>query len=142
MNREAIYSALFDKIKVITGLKKVSRKLLHWNDVPPSEQPALFQIQIGETPIQTKGFPTVWEMNVKLYLYVNSQTGYPSLLLNQYIDKIEEALKPNSQGFQELGGLVSHCWINGGIETDEGVLGDQAVAIIPIGIKIANQNFG
>lgn len=142
MNRESIYSALFDKVKTIAGLKTASRKLLHWNDVPINEQPALFQIQISETPTQEKGFPTVWELNVKFYLYVNSQTGYPSLLLNQYIDKIEEALKPNSQGFQELGGLVSHCWISGGIETDEGVLGDQAVAIIPINIKIANQNFG
>ena len=33
---------------------------------------------------------------------------------------------------QTLGGLVSDCWISGKIETDEGALGGQAVAIIPI----------
>lgn len=142
MNREAIYQALFDKVKNIQGLKTSSRKLKHWNDVPPSEQPALFQIQLGESPTQSKGMPTTWNFNVSLYLYVNSQDGYPSELLNIYLDKIEEALKSDSNGFNELGGLVSHCWIGGSIETDEGVLGDQAVAIIPISIKVANQNFG
>lgn len=142
MNREAIYQALFDKVKNITGLKTASRKLKHWNDVPPSEQPALFQIQINESPIQIKGIPAQWDLNASLYLYVNSQDGNPSSLLNIYLDKIEEALKANANGFQELGGLVSHCWISGTIETDEGVLGDQAVAIVPINIKVANQNFG
>lgn len=142
MNREAIYQALFDKVKNITGLKTVSRKLKHWNDVPPSEQPALFQIQINESPTQVKGMPAQWDFSASLYLYVNSQDGNPSTLLNQYLDKIETALKPNYNGFQELDGLVSHCWIGGTIETDEGVLGDQAVAIVPISIKIANQNFG
>lgn len=142
MNREAIYSALFDKFEALQGIKTASRKLLHWNDVSPTEQPALFQIQIGEVPTQTKGIPTQWNFSVKLYLYVNSQDGNPSTLLNTYIDRIEEAIKPDSDGKQELGGLVSHAWISGAIETDEGVLGDQAVAIIPIDIKVANQNFG
>lgn len=142
MNRENIYQALFDKVKGIQGLKTSSRKLKHWNDVPLAEQPALFQIQIGEAPTQSKGMPTQWHLSVKFYLYVNSQDGNPSSLLNIYLDKIEEALKPNANGFQELNGLVSHAWISGAIETDEGVLGDQAVAIIPIDIKVANQNFG
>ena len=141
MVREEIYSALFEKVKNIQGLKTTSRKLKHWNDVPPSEQPALFQTQTGEVATQTKGIPTTWEFNVKLYLYVNSQDGFPSALLNIYLDKIEEALKPDSNGFQELGGLVSHAWISGAIETDEGVLGEQSVAIIPISIKVANQTF-
>lgn len=142
MIRENIYKALFDKVKNIEGIKTSSRKLKHWNDVSTTEQPALFQIQRGEQPQQSKGMPTVWNFSVSLYLYVNSQDGNPSSLLNLYLDKIEEALKPNAKGFQELGGLVSHCWIDGNIETDEGLLGDQSVAIIPISIKVANQNFG
>jgi hypothetical protein len=31
---------------------------------------------------------------------------------------------------------VKHCWISGAIETDEGVLGGQAVAIVPIEILV------
>lgn len=141
MDREEIYQALFDKVKNIQGIKTSSRKLKHWNDVPPSEQPALFQIQKGEQPTQSKGMPTSWNFSVELYFYVHSQEGNPSSLLNLYLDKIEEALKPNANGFMDLNGLVSHCWISGNIETDEGVLGDQSVAIIPISIKVANQNF-
>jgi hypothetical protein len=56
----------------------------------------------------------------------------PAIALNQLVDAIELALSPGP-AFEEqtLGGLVSHCRIVGEIETDEGVLGDQAVAIIP-----------
>ena len=138
MKREQIYSALFDKIKDIGGFKTTSRKLMHWNDVPAGEQPALFQIQKAETPTQSKGMPTVWNLSVALYLYVNTQGQTPSMVVNDYLDKIEEALKPDYEGFQTLGGLVSHCWISGAIETDEGLLGEQGVAIIPIDIRVAN----
>lgn len=141
MNREAIYKALFEKVSSIDGLVTTSRKLLHWDKVPKEEMPALFQIQINETPMQSKGMPTAWEMSAELYLYVYDETGTPATLLNEYLDKIETALKPNANGFQELGGLVSHCWIGGAIETDEGLLGDKSVAIIPISIKVANQTF-
>ena len=138
INREQIYSALFDKIKNIGGFKTSSRKLLHWNDVPAGERTVVFQIQKSETPTQSRGIPTVWNLSVLLYLYVNTQGQTPSIVLNDYLDKIEEALKPNFDGFQTLGGLVSHCWISGAIETDEGVLGEQGVAIIPIDIRVAN----
>jgi len=39
-------------------------------------------------------------------------------------------------GLQDLGlaNLVRHARIEGRIETDEGVLGDQAVAVIPVEI--------
>jgi hypothetical protein len=35
-----------------------------------------------------------------------------------------------------LGGLVNYCRIEGDIETDEGLLGEQAVAIIPVSILV------
>jgi len=39
-------------------------------------------------------------------------------------------------GIQNLGlpTMVQHAYIQGKVETDEGVLGDQAVAVIPIEI--------
>jgi hypothetical protein len=36
-----------------------------------------------------------------------------------------------------LGGLVQHCWIAGRITTDEGVLGGQSVAIVPVEILVS-----
>ena len=38
---------------------------------------------------------------------------------------------------QTLGGLAAHAWTAGKIETDEGVLGGQAVAIVPVEILVA-----
>lgn len=141
MNREAIYTALFNKVKLSANFVTSSRKLKHWNDVEPHSQPAIFQTQVGESVIQSKGSPETWDMHVKLYVYANTQNGLPSTIINGLIDSIQTALKPDLNGFQELGGLVSHCWISGTIETSEGTLGDQEVAIIPISIKVVNQLF-
>lgn len=141
MDREAIYVALFNKVKTTSGIVTSSRKLKHWNDVESHSQPALFQTQIGEAVTQSKGSPEVWDFKVKLYLYANTSNGLPSTIINGLIDKIQTALKPDLNGFQELGGLVSHCWISDAIETSEGVLGDQEVAIIPISIRVVNQQF-
>ena len=141
MNREAIYTALFNKVSETVGIVTSSRKLKHWADTQPYEQPALFQTQAGESVTQSRGSPEVWELNVKLYLYANTQNGLPSTIINGLIDSIQTALKPDITGYQTLDDLVSHCWISGSIETDEGVLGDQGVAIIPINIKVVNQLF-
>jgi hypothetical protein len=46
VNREAIYQALFDRVKNLSGLVTASRTLRHWDDVPLVEQPALFQEQV------------------------------------------------------------------------------------------------
>jgi hypothetical protein len=88
----------------------------------------------------TRGVPTKWTFKVDLYLYVNvgnSNTVYPAQVMNPLVDNIVTALAPGSNGFQTLGGLVSHCWIAGTIETDEGFLGPQAVSIIPVEILVA-----
>jgi hypothetical protein len=142
MTRELIYSALFDKVKSINGIKTSSRILEHYNDVSPRDQPALYQTQISETPTQMRGMPVKWNLKINLHLYINRGGDHriiPSQEINRYIDLIEVALKPDIDGFQTLSGLVSHCWISGTIMTSEGLLGDQEVAIIPIEIYLSNQ---
>ena len=139
MNREPIYAALFGLVSGVPGIVTASRRLKHWNDVPAVDQPALFQIQKGETGEQAQGLPMKWTLAAEIYLYVNSgddPAGIPATELNNLLDLIELALAPNFRGVQTLGGLVSHCWISGRIETDEGSLGSQAVAIIPISITV------
>jgi hypothetical protein len=59
------------------------------------------------------------------------------MLLNPLLDSLEAALAPSpATGIQNLGlpTMVQHVYIQGKIETDEGVLGDQAIAVIPIEI--------
>lgn len=140
MNREAIYSALFARLSSLPGVKTASRKLKLWNDVPAGEQPAIFQAQKNEIGQARQGLPTLWTLSLDVYVYVKSPgKTVPATVLNPLLDAITDALKPDNpiQNTQTLGGLVAHCWIEGTIETDEGTLGDQAVAIVPIRILAA-----
>ena len=85
---------------------------------------------------QPLGLPTKWTLNLDIYIYVKgdgktSQTP----VINALLDALTNVLaSTNPSGKQTLGGLVEHCWIEGSIQTDEGVLGDQSVVIVPIKI--------
>jgi hypothetical protein len=85
------------------------------------------------------GAPTVWTLGVELYVYAHASDPYvaPATVLNPLVDAIEAALAPIVvTGVQDLGlpAMVQHAYIAGKIATDEGVLRDQAVAIIPVEI--------
>ena len=140
-DRESVYRALFERLAGTSGVIRASRRLRHWSDVPPIDQPALFQVQKRETPQQDEGLPTRWRLAVDVYLYAHAGAdgdAVPAATLNALIDAIEAALAPEpSSGAQTLDGRVAHCWIAGAIQTDEGALGAQAVAIVPIEILVA-----
>jgi len=139
MNREAIYQALFAKVSGAAGFATQSRRLRHWSDVGAAEQPALFQVQKGETAHRDAGLPPRWTLAVDLFLYAQApdDQSAPSSVLNPLLDAIEAALTPDPvTNLQTLGGLVAHCWIAGKVETDEGVLGGQGVVIVPIEILV------
>jgi hypothetical protein len=138
--REPIYAALFDLVAGAAGFVTAERRLRHWSDVAPAEQPALFMTQKSETgAVKALGAPPVWSLAVELYLYAHSSDPHlsPAAILNPLVDAVEAALAPMpATGMQDLGlpSMVQHAMIAGKIETEEGVLGDQAIAIIPIEI--------
>ena len=140
INREPIYAALFGLIETAADFAVVDRRLRHWSDVSPAEQPALFMAQKTELAnVKTLGAPTVWTLAIDLYVYAHSSDPYlaPATVLNPLLDAVEAALAPSATtGVQDLGlpAMVQHAYISGKIETDEGVLGDQAVAIVPLEI--------
>ena len=140
INREAIYSALWSLAAGAASFASVNRRLRHWSDVAPVERPALFMSEKGgHAAIKALGAPTVWTLYVDFYIYVHSSDPYtaPAAILNPLLDALEAALAPvAATGIQNLGlpGMVSHAYIAGKIETDEGILGDQAVAIVPVEI--------
>ncbi|HTQ33571.1 MAG TPA: hypothetical protein VMI30_05340 [Stellaceae bacterium] len=140
INREAIYAALFGLFETAADFATVDRRLRHWSDGAPAEQPALFVAQKSElASVNTLGAPTVWTLAVDLYVYAHSSDPYlaPATVLNPLIDAVEAALMPSvATGVQDLGlpAMVQHAYIHGKIETDEGVLGDQAVAMVPVEI--------
>jgi hypothetical protein len=140
-SREAIYAALFAKVSQAAQFATISRRLQHWTDVSPGAQPALYQAQVDETAHTQPGpgLPTTFLLRVDLYIYANTQgdaTLSPSTILNPLIDAALAAIAPNAvTGKQTLGGLVDYCQVDGRLVTDEGVLGDQGVCIIPIVMK-------
>jgi hypothetical protein len=138
--REPIYAALFARIATAAPFVTAARRLRHWSDVAPAEQPALFMQQKEEAAAGAeRGTPTVWRLAVELYLYAHASDPYvaPATVLNPLVDAVEAALAPlAATGIQDLGlpDMVKHAYIAGKIETTEGVLRDQAVAIIPVEI--------
>lgn len=144
IDREAIYEALFQAVAGCPGVVTAGRRLRHWSDVTPAEQPALFLVQRRELPSTAPGRPTLWRLHADLYLYAHDG-GDPSVLpaaqLNPILDAVAASLGTGPTGIAEpeagrvLGGLAVACRIDrAGIVTDAGKLGAQAVAIVPIEI--------
>ena len=137
MTREPIYAALFALASSAANFVTASRRLRHWSDVGAAEQPALFMIQKSETAEERRPLPVKWRASVDLYIYAQApdELTAPASVLNPLLDALEAALAPDpASHVQTLSGLVSHCWIAGRIQSDEGVLGGQAVAIVPVEI--------
>jgi hypothetical protein len=138
--REPIYAALFALVAGAADFVTIARRLRHWSELAPAEQPALFMLQKEEiASVATFAAPTVWTLAVELYVYAHASDPYvaPASVLNPLVDGVEAALAPSpATGLQDLGlpAMVSHARIAGKIETAEGVLRDQAVAIIPVEI--------
>jgi hypothetical protein len=140
IEREAIYAALWTLAAGAAEFATASRRLRHWADVSPAEQPALFMAEKGgHAAVKRPGAPVVWTLFADFFVYAHSSDPYaaPATILNPLLDALEAALAPSpATGLQQLGlaQMVQHAWIAGRVETDEGVLGDQAVAIVPVEI--------
>ncbi|MGH7052550.1 MAG: hypothetical protein ACREFA_01835 [Stellaceae bacterium] len=140
IERETIYAALWALASSAARFASANRRLRHWSDVSPAEQPALFMSEKGgEGRIKALGAPVVWTLRADFHIYAHSTNPHisPAQILNPLIDALEAALAPMPvTGLQNLGlpGMVQHALVVGKIEIDEGVLGDQVVAIVPVEI--------
>jgi hypothetical protein len=140
MTRETIQAALFDLLTAgVPGLKITSRRLKAPQDVGAGNCPALFQIYKGETVEWTAMQPLKRIMHLELVLYVHSgDKSFPtSSLLNPILDALDADFGAGDPArVQTLNGLARRVTINGRIETDEGLLGEYAYAIVPVDILV------
>ncbi|MDO5686755.1 MAG: hypothetical protein Q4G42_05155 [Neisseria sp.] len=112
----------------------MSRRLLHWNDVAKQDQPALFMAQGNQTAVTN--IATKWLLRADVYIYVQNEE-IPATQLNPLLDAVCNAINEvhpvTGRAALPIEG-VEYCRVTGTIETDEGTLGSQAVAVIPIEI--------
>jgi len=146
--RNQVFTGLFNLLKTIpapTGApwQVFSQSLVSFDDIPA--QPALYLhrgIQIAE---QNKAYGvTRWQWRVWLFIYYRvegftpaTDTSYPDQLTDQFLDNLEQLfqVEPNAGTFT-LGGLVHHCWIDGSIFTENGLIDGQAFIIVPLSILV------
>lgn len=119
-----------------------ARLLRHWTDVPAAGQPALFLAQGTETAERRSGQLTKWTLDCTIYVYCQAPDDRTPVAptLNVLLGAIRGVFGPDASGIgrvqnrQTLGGLAFDVWIDGKIETDEGYLGQQGVAKVPVRI--------
>lgn len=132
-------------VKAIPEVRTCEQRLKSWDDVQPSEQPAVFVVASDESAqYQGRGLPPIWTLRYKLYVYARIDNGDPQAtghdVLHRLLTAIEEGLLAttaeravNSSAWDTtLGGLCSHARIVGTVVKDEGALGEQAFAMVPI----------
>lgn len=140
MNREAIFAALFGVLQGAYPWVTCSRRLKNIQDLQPSEFAAAYQLQ-GNQALKYQGVtPTVgtWDASWLLYSYSDDPNIAPSTPLNAMVDAVLAALKPPDGPIvrNTLNGLVQYAAAEGNVEIFEGVLGDRALAIVPIKILV------
>lgn len=140
---EQIDAALFALVSTSATYVTKSRRLLNYSEVDAASQPAMFLASGDLDPKlggegRVPGMPYRWKLHRKIWIYANAgndDTIIPSSLINPLINAVLTVLKPTTPGDrQTLGNLVYHCYLAGRIQTDEGLLGPQAVAVLPIEI--------
>lgn len=150
IDREPIWAGLFAHFQTaLAGLfVSMGRRHIAPPDLVFAAQPAFFLVQVKERhEPKPKGVPTRLILDGFIILYVpapvaNENIGEETVLaatqLNAMYKAIDQALLPDNPGTGAftIGGLVSHCWIDGDTNQDPGILSEQAAAIIPIHILV------
>lgn len=146
--RQQVFTSLFNLIKQLPpppGQKwaSFSQNLVSWDDVPPENQPAVFLHRLTQTAKQTHAFGvTGWHWTATIWIYFRSdsyrtQNTYPDQVTDPVLDSVEQLFQTEPGDVRlTLGGLVHHCWIDGTIYSDPGLVDNQAVIVIPISILL------
>lgn len=130
------------------GVVSLGRKHKAPPDLTTAEQPALFVVQVMERHMpKPPGTPTKLALDGFLILYlqapvvdeqIGAETQLGATALNALFYAIDNAFQPDNvtTGKFTIGGLVTHCWIEGETKQDPGILGPQAAAILPVHILV------
>lgn len=144
--RETIYNSAYALLAATQlggnpAFVTTSRKFRFWSDVPAADQPALFFQQRDQDAREVKNEgETLWDMYAYAWIYLMhdpSDDIIPATSINVMLDAVEKQMLPDPSGRQTLGGRVVHCYIDGRVQCDEGLVGSdpQSIILIPITIR-------
>lgn len=138
MSLPAILTAAFAQLNTSSGWVTTETKLRHWTDVQPAERPYVAQA-LGPVELRTIGGAAVIE-RVRLDYWIYISHTDPAGPQGQLADRIDAILAafapPTGLDWQTLGGLVRSAAPTGTVDTDEGTLGTDAVAIVPVVVEV------
>jgi len=147
VDREAIWVALFALLQGSLGplCQTMGRHHVQPPQLGAEQQPAAFLVQGQETrPPTPSGLPQKLILDGLIILYfqapmpLGEEVGVEMVLgataVNALLKAIDTALMPDNwvTGKQTLGGLVTHCWLEGEVVMDTGVHSQQGAALLPI----------
>ena len=148
--REALASALFALLsgavfnapvqgRLQFALK--SRKVKIWSDVAAGDMPALFLAEGDDSVIyQSETLPPETTISFTALIYVSAPADDKTAIGSVYLNVIGDAIAalfdpaPHENGKFTLGGLCSHCRIEGKTMRDPGDIDGIGVLAIPIKI--------
>lgn len=142
-DRNAILNAILALFKNTGTFTTASRKFKMWSDVTPQERPALYLLNMAEDRVQDgEHIQALITMEVSVFIYTFSDKSdpevIPSVQMSTLLDAVDKALTPSPLMGNKLtlGGLVSHCWIEGKTLIVPGDLEGDGLAVIPLKILI------
>jgi len=124
-----------------------SQSLAQWDNVPASNQPAMFLRRGPQTAKQIAFGVTKWVFRATVWVYfrtenVSTPGSYPDQLTDQFLDAFEQLFQIQTQpapftlSSNNLEGLVKNVWIDGMLFSDPGLTDSQAVIVIPLSIEL------
>jgi hypothetical protein len=134
-------TALYAKFQALspTPFVTVSRQLKQYFDVSAECKPALFMTEHTEKSLTNARLtPGKSEWDIMLFIYARVPDDGESIgasILNNLLDAVDTALKPDVNGNVSLGGIVYRVWPDGLIHKDPGDLDGEAIALYPIKIR-------
>jgi hypothetical protein len=140
--REPVFSALESLFVAANIAPRVTRRMMMPNEAVKGDLPVLIVWEQNEaTKVAGRGLPSMrtWEAWLVVYFKNDDPQRPGASIINPILDAIELALAPSPAiGTQTLGGLVSHCWIEGATAVSLGDVDAEGLggAVVPVKILV------
>jgi hypothetical protein len=136
--RETIAAALQKLVFAVANFKTTGERVLHWDQV--ANQPACFVRWLGDAyggPDHIM-VPVTLHFEVWFYVKAPSPTDSAAEPLRELVDNLETVLAPDDPATNRLtlGGLVQDCRLEGESLIDQGDIGGQGKAVIPVRVEV------